>query len=192
MPTVLKPPKRERKPRKPIRRSKRPTRTSGTKSLSRGGGVKRTSRGRVRRSDLRLKADALFAIHIRNPQRCTNSSECRSSRADATPAGKAIQCAHIVSRRYRNTRWEEANAIPLCAADHKFFTEHPLEWDDWVEALIGVEAYEELKRKAKGAPCAPTYGEVIARYPEEEKLWEEKLKQKRERRNAAARARRRA
>jgi len=43
------------------------------------------------------------------------------------------QCAHLVSRRYRATRWNPQNATTLCSRCHVKFTWDPLAWQDWCE-----------------------------------------------------------
>jgi 5-methylcytosine-specific restriction endonuclease McrA len=60
-----------------------------------------------------------------------------------------LQVSHIVSRRYSATRCDLDNLQILCARDHFYFTHWPKEFSRWITASIGVEAYEELKRKAE-------------------------------------------
>lgn len=59
-----------------------------------------------------------------------------------------LQCAHIVSRRYRATRWDLDNAVCLCAKCHTYFTHRPLEWDQWIGPRLRPGALIDLKRKA--------------------------------------------
>lgn len=59
-----------------------------------------------------------------------------------------LQCAHLISRRYRATRWDPTNAVALCIRCHKRFTEHPLEWDLWCSVHLGQEGWESLRRQA--------------------------------------------
>ncbi len=59
-----------------------------------------------------------------------------------------LQCAHVVSRRYRATRWVKENAVALCAAHHLYWTHHPLEWMD----VMGSR-FEEMRHLAlNGTP----------------------------------------
>jgi len=60
-----------------------------------------------------------------------------------------LDCAHIVSRRHRNTRWDEANAICLCRACHMFFEEHPHDWTDWTRSNLGTDHVEAVRERAK-------------------------------------------
>lgn len=63
-----------------------------------------------------------------------------------------LECAHIIPRRYRATRWFLPNAVCLCHGCHRKFTEHPIAWVEWVQNHHGMLAYESLKRTAeKGA-----------------------------------------
>ena len=59
-----------------------------------------------------------------------------------------LQCAHIVSRRYRLTRWDYDNAVALCRNCHVFYTHRPLEWEDWVDSHLGDGHYLRMKQKA--------------------------------------------
>ena len=61
----------------------------------------------------------------------------------------ALQCAHIIGRRYAATRTDPANAFCLCAGCHFRFTEWPLEFHDFVLGKIGADAYDDLRAKAE-------------------------------------------
>lgn len=87
---------------------------------------------------LRQKADAAFSRHIRE----------RDGRCRICNRGPAAQCCHIVSRNYRQVRWNEANAVAGCAKCHVKFTHRPLEWIDWIDATFGDGTYERLRREA--------------------------------------------
>jgi len=83
------------------------------------------------------QADHWFSLIIRSKGKCEN---CGSQ--------YNLQCAHIVSRRYLNLRWDIRNAIPLCASCHVYFTYRPLEWEIWVNKKIGEEKHTQLKQEA--------------------------------------------
>lgn len=61
---------------------------------------------------------------------------------------KALQCAHIIGRRYSATRTDETNAWALCAGCHMRLGEHPDEHMAFVGQTIGMERFDELKTKA--------------------------------------------
>jgi hypothetical protein len=115
-------PRRKAKERKPIKRTKRPRKQ------------RKTSRGKIGRL-----ADKLFSLVVRKRGACE---------AGQIKCAGPLQCAHIVSRSYRSTRWAEDNAFALCAAAHTYFTHHPLEWEVFVETAIGCENYSQIKRRA--------------------------------------------
>jgi hypothetical protein len=96
-----------------------------------------TARKRPTQKQLVAKADALFSLVVRSPGRCVI---CGTT--------ERLQCAHGFSRRHRNTRWDERNAWPMCAAHHQFFTHRPLEWDEWMLAQMGADVYWEVRRLA--------------------------------------------
>jgi hypothetical protein len=61
-----------------------------------------------------------------------------------------LQCAHIMSRRYRALRWSYDNAVPLCGAHHTFFTHRPAEWEESCRNW-GVD-WDDLRRRAINDP----------------------------------------
>ena len=88
------------------------------------GRCKRRADQAMCKTHAQQKADSLFAAHIRARGRCEVASwfpkvECRG----------ALQCSHIVSRRYHAIRWSEGNAVSSCAAHHLYTTNHPMEWE---------------------------------------------------------------
>lgn len=83
------------------------------------------------------KATKLHAELVRARGACQNCGTTRN-----------LQCAHIVSRRFSNTRTLTGNAFCLCAKCHMRFTEWPLEFAEFVVAQIGEDAYEQLKQLA--------------------------------------------
>lgn len=96
---------------------------------------------RKRKANLR-RCDSVFSKLVRTVGIC--EMEGYSGVACAGP----LQCAHIVSRSYRSTRWSRENALCICAAHHVFYTHRPLEWEQAVLDHIGPDEYEALKRRA--------------------------------------------
>lgn len=98
--------------------------------------VVKKKRKRVLKKDRpHLACDTLFSKIVRSRGFCENCG-----------ATDNLQCAHGISRRYRNIRWAEDNAFCLCASCHVFYTHRPLEWEDWMRAH-DVD-YDGLKRRA--------------------------------------------
>ena len=104
---------------------------------------------KLSRTALKIKADTLFSKIVRLVGRCERCSGIT-----------ALQCAHIISRRYLCTRWDLGNAVCLCARCHMYMTHRPLEWEEWVIARIGAQRYENLKRKALSI-CKPDYPAIL-------------------------------
>lgn len=126
--TLLKPEKRAPRPRKRIARGKAPNK------------VRKTSRGALGRL-----ADKLFSLIVRAQGDCRyhhygvmRLSDCKGP----------MQPAHIVSRSYRSIRWDEDNAMPLCAGAHRYFTARPVEWKRFVDELYGAGTYAGLEARA--------------------------------------------
>lgn len=105
------------------------------------------------------EADRRFSLIVRSTGVCA---------AQGTLGGVScnggLQCAHLISRRYRAVRWWEQNAVALCAAHHKFGTEHPLEWDAWVSDLRGPITWASMKRSAI-RDRGPNLTDVLERLP---------------------------
>lgn len=87
---------------------------------------------------VRGKADKLASQIVRSIGHC---ERCGST--------DWLQCSHIVSRRYSATRTDLENLQCLCAKCHRYFTLWPKEFSRWITQSIGIEKYEQLKRKAE-------------------------------------------
>jgi hypothetical protein len=119
-----KPAKRSQKPRKRVKRSVRPH------------AVRQTKRAAQER-----KLDRLWSRWILrggNPLCfcCTR---------------KATDAAHIVSRRYKRTRWTPYNGLPLCRECHTAFTRQPRAWDVAVSRVF-PETFAHLWNLARNGP----------------------------------------
>lgn len=102
-------------------------------------------------------ADVMYAHHVRH----LLDGLCEFYGVDKVKCNGNLQCAHIISRRYRATRWllNPLNAMPLCMAHHVYYTHHPLEFQELCE-MQGVN-YELLRKQAlHGEPMNPE--DVIA------------------------------
>lgn len=56
-----------------------------------------------------------------------------------------LQCCHIFSRTYRNTRWSLQNLLCLCASCHFESHRNPLMFSEFVMEYLGDYKYQELK-----------------------------------------------
>lgn len=84
-------------------------------------------------------ADTLFSLIIRAPGRCV---------IDGCGKTTGLQCSHGLPRGYRATRWDERNSFCMCVGCHKYFTHHPIEWDNWLRMVWGEALYVELRETA--------------------------------------------
>ena len=87
---------------------------------------------------LRNKADRLWSLAIRE-----RDGACR--RCGTT---ERLQAAHVISRRYKAIRWDLRNGICLCMGCHHWNHHNPVEFDWWVQDLIGKDVYDALKSEA--------------------------------------------
>lgn len=81
--------------------------------------------------------DKLFSEIVRSIGQC---EKCGSK--------TNLQCAHIYSRRYRNTRWDSLNALCLCAGCHFWAHQNPLDFAKFVEERLGEGTCEEIRQRA--------------------------------------------
>lgn len=95
-------------------------------------------------------ADALFSKNVRARGLCWGQGrtkfDCKGN----------LQCAHIISRRYRAIRWDEDNAVALCAAHHLYWTHRPLEWQE-----LWGDTYDVLRRRALNGPPEKAYDALV-------------------------------
>lgn len=90
---------------------------------------------------LRNKADKLWSQMIRD-----RDGSCR--RCGRVPPEIVLQAAHVISRRYKAIRWDERNGIAMCMGCHHWAHKQPVEFDWWVQELIGKDTYESLREEA--------------------------------------------
>ena len=85
------------------------------------------------------KLDKLFSLNVRSIGMC---EWCGKS------SGVQLQCAHIHSRTYHNTRWMRKNAKCLCAACHRLAHNRPTLFTEWIKKEMGEEEYNQLNLDA--------------------------------------------
>ena len=61
-----------------------------------------------------------------------------------------LQACHVHGRRLRILRWDLANAITMCAAHHRYYTEQPVAWVDFLNELLGESHMDILREKSRG------------------------------------------
>ena len=60
---------------------------------------------------------------------------------------QGFECAHIYGRRNKSTRWCVGNAVALCSHCHREFTEHPLDFQHWLQTHLGQGHMDILREK---------------------------------------------
>jgi hypothetical protein len=115
--------------------------------------VKPTSRKR-KVSAVKAEATRLHSLIVRSRGHCENCDR------DWLTTGSKLECAHIVSRRFSNTRTDLDNAFCLCSRCHMRFTEWPLEFAAFVESKIGEHGYRRLCEKAQSLVKVDWYDEL--------------------------------
>lgn len=81
--------------------------------------------------------DMLFSRLVRSRGRC---ERCGST--------QNLQCAHIISRRYVQTRCDPRNAWCLCTRCHFYVDGHFEAKAELVAQTIGTKTFEELQQQA--------------------------------------------
>lgn len=109
------------------------------------GSTKKPKKRKVKRKGPTpmVACDILFGQIIRSRGACESGRDNHKG---------VLQCAHGFSRRYRATRWMEEQCWCLCAGCHMFFTQRPLEWDQWMRERLGGPFYESIRHEALFGP----------------------------------------
>lgn len=93
----------------------------------------------------RHMADRLMGDHVK-----AQEGRCRRCGGH-----DGLQWAHVHSRSYLAIRWNRENSMALCRKDHMYFTNRPLEWEEWCRTS-GIP-WDVLRRRAlEGQPMDPT------------------------------------
>ncbi len=58
-----------------------------------------------------------------------------------------LQCCHIFSRTYRNTRWDLKNLLCMCAGCHFEAHRNPIKFVEKVQEYLGEYEYTALKTR---------------------------------------------
>lgn len=107
-----------------------------------------------RHRKLEKLADGLWALIVRN--RTPLCVRCR-----VRPVAHAD---HLVSRRYRATRWDLTNGAPLCAGCHRLVTSDTHEHVRLAVEYAGAERWEQLNVAKHCGKADPASAIVALRY----------------------------
>ena len=90
----------------------------------------------------RDKLDDIFSLLIRERA----SWICENCKLSCEHQKGYLDCAHIQGRAHRSTRWHPEGALALCKSCHRHFTDRPLDWARFVDAKIGREKAEFVRK----------------------------------------------
>lgn len=62
---------------------------------------------------------------------------------------RPLQWSHWIGRANLRLRHDPANGFAHCVGCHKYFTHHPIQFEDWVVERVGPWCAAELKRLAR-------------------------------------------
>jgi len=113
----------------------------------------------TRHSKLEKLADDLWALIVRS-----TTGSC--ARCHLRPAQQAD---HLVSRRYRATRWVLSNGCPLCAGCHRLVTSDTHEHVGLAVQHVGIERWEQLNIAKHCGKVDPATAIVALRYEVEKR-----------------------
>ena len=85
------------------------------------------------KSSLTRKLDKLISQIVHQRGKC---QRCGST--------ETLQAAHIFSRQFRNTRWDEKNILLLCAKCHFWSHHEPTEFAEFVKKMLIPKEYAQL------------------------------------------------
>ena len=96
-----------------------------------------------------IKRDALDAIFSDCIRAAANCCEAHGEPMlyGNTRCAENLECAHIHSRRHQFLRHEPLNAVALCGAHHRWYTDHPTEFTAWLRRYLGEDHLEILREK---------------------------------------------
>jgi len=84
---------------------------------------------------MKAKLDKVFSQVVRQVGECERCGGHQS-----------LQCAHINSRRFLHTRWNQLNAVCLCAGCHFWAHQHPRAFGKWVDEYLGEGTMDEIDK----------------------------------------------
>jgi hypothetical protein len=108
----------------------------------------------VNKKQATAKADKLFSLRVREVGVCFAAGYGR------VRCGGSLQCCHILTRARRSLRWDDENALAMCAGHHVWFTHNVDAFREFVKSQ-GID-YDALHRRSESAPPMDPY-EVVER-----------------------------
>lgn len=90
--------------------------------------------------------DAVFSDCIRAAANCCEAHGEPMYQGNIECSG-GLECAHIHSRRYQIVRHDPLNALSLCSAHHRWYTDHPVFFTEFLRRYLGQEHLDILREK---------------------------------------------
>ena len=56
-----------------------------------------------------------------------------------------LECCHIFGRRNKRLRWAMSNAVSMCHYCHRYMTEQPIIFHEWLREMYGDERMDKLR-----------------------------------------------
>ena len=116
--------------------------------IAKANGIKKERKEASQRTWIE-RCDKIVGVEVRA------RNKCESPRPHACK--KNWQWCHGISRSYHNTRHLEENSFCMCSSEHYYFTNHPLEWDNFLEKRWGTDSYRYLKTLALDPGSKPDF-----------------------------------
>jgi len=91
--------------------------------------------------------DKLFSEFIRRRaiERVGGCERCLVGKTDY----KQLQCSHFHGRAKKSVRWDEDNAVGLCAGCHMYLTSQPKEHFEWFKNYLGEDKLDLLSSRVR-------------------------------------------
>ena len=96
-----------------------------------------------------IKRDALDAIFSDCIRAAANGCEAHNEpmHQGNMQCSGSLECAHIHSRRYQIVRHDPLNVVSLCGAHHRWYTDHPVYFTEWLRRYKGQDHLDILTEK---------------------------------------------
>ena len=110
-------------------------------------GMKRkTPKVGIKRKQIKLyPLDIMFSRYVR----IKAEYKCEYCGKQYDSHSKGLHCSHFISRRYRNTRFDECNVSVACYGCHHLFHDFPSLHRDFFVKRIGTDGIEQLEILAR-------------------------------------------
>ena len=143
------------------------------KPLSRKSPMKKTAKKKPKKkapskTSLRNKADKLCRAWFHAAEECV---ACKEVIITGVPGARLfcsgnLEWCHLVSRSVGVLRHHPLNAIPMCSAHHRYFTQRPLEFWEFVEKTMPgrSQRLKDLELEIRTSNSKPDYEFWIAWY----------------------------